>query len=147
MNTIFHDTGDAVFHFQANDVIEHLKDPLNDYDDEATARLLRMICTDSEESIEIPEEQELFGYVALSLLEQAKGAVTCKACNRIYEADQLKSVELGAGNSPFHVTIKPERGIRNLFRRGKRRNPSMVGGQAFECPEGHTLISMITWRT
>jgi hypothetical protein len=52
-----------------------------------------------------------------------------------------------AGNSPFHVTIKPERGIRNLFRRGKRRNPSMVGGQAFECPEGHTLISMITWRT
>ena len=76
MNTIIHDTGDVVLQFQANDVIKHLKDPLNDYDDEATAKLLRMICTDSEESIEISEEQELFGYVSLSLLEQGKGAVT-----------------------------------------------------------------------
>ena len=106
-----------------------------------------MICTDSKESIEIPEEQELFGYVRLNLLGNEKGAGTCKACNRIYEANQLKSVVLGAGKNPFHVKTKPEQGIRNLFRRKKRRNPSMVGGHGFECPEGHSLISMITWRT
>ena len=147
MKTVYCDTADTVFQFQANDVIEHLKDPLNGFDDEAAANLMKVICEDGEERVEIPEEQDLFGHIALSLLEQGKGAATCKACNRIYEADQLKSVALAAGKSPFHVKIKPERGIRNLFRRPKRGNPSMVGGQGFECPEGHTLISMITWRT
>jgi hypothetical protein len=135
MNAIFHDTEDAVFQFQASDVIQHLKNPLNGFDDETAAKLLEMICTDSEESIEIPEEQELFGYVALDLLAQGKGAVSCKACNKTYDAGQLKSVRVGAGNGPLHVKVKPERGIRNLFRRGKRRNPSMAGGQGFDCPK------------
>jgi hypothetical protein len=135
------------FQFQGSDVIEHLKDPLNDFDDEETAKLLKMICTDSEEPIKIPEEQELFGYVAVDLLERGKGAVTCRACNKAYDACQLKSVALGAGKSPFDVNLKPAPGLRNLSPHGKRRNPSMVGGQGYECPEGHRLIAIVTWRT
>jgi hypothetical protein len=69
MKTVYYDTADAVFQFQAKDVSEHLKDPLNAFDDEATAKLLKMIWTDSEEPFEIPEEHELLRYIALSLLE------------------------------------------------------------------------------
>jgi hypothetical protein len=106
-----------------------------------------MICTDSKESIEIPEEQELFGYVRLNLLGNEKGAGTCKACNRIYEADQLKSVALGVGKGPFQVNVRPPGGIGNLFPRTKRGNLSMFGGQGFECPNSHPLISMSSWMT
>ena len=147
MKTVYYDTADAVFQFRATEIIEQLKDHLNDFDDEATARLLEMVSEDSREPVEIPEEQELFGYIVVNLLEHGKGAVTCWTCNRSYNAGQLKSVALGAGKSPLHVKIKPERGIRNPFRRGRRRNPSMVGGQGFECPNGHQSIAMITWRT
>ena len=92
MKTVYYDMEEAVFRFQGDDVIEYLKDPLNGFDDEATANLMKIICTDSEEAIEIPEEQELFGYVALSLLERGKGAVTCKTSNKTYGAGQLKFV-------------------------------------------------------
>ena len=145
MKTVYWDTADAACQSEVNDVIEHLEDPFNAFDDEPAAEILKIVCTDSEESIEIPEEQELFGYVALDLLEKGKGAVACKACNRICEADQLKSVALGAGKSPLHVTIKPQTGISNLFRPKKRRNPPLAGGEGFKCPIGHTLISMIIW--
>ena len=147
MKTVHYDTEEADFRFQANDVTEYLRDPLNGLDDEAAANLMKIICQDSQESVEITEEQELFGFIALSLLEQGKGAVVCKACNKTYDAGQLKSVELGAGKSPSHVKIKPEGVIRSRFRPRKRRNPSLIGGQGFECPNGHRLIAMITWRT
>lgn len=91
MKTVYCDTADAVFQFQAKDVIEHLKDSLNDFDDEGTAKLLKIICTDCRESIEIRVEHELFRCIALSLLEKGKGVVTCKACNKSYDAGQLKS--------------------------------------------------------
>jgi hypothetical protein len=41
--------------------------------------LLEIISQDNEEPFEISEEQELFGYVALDLLEHGKGAVICKS--------------------------------------------------------------------
>jgi hypothetical protein len=70
------------------------KTPLNSFDDEVAAKLLKTIWTDSKEPGEIPEEQELVAYVALSLLEHGKGVVTCKACSKIYRANQLKSLAL-----------------------------------------------------
>jgi hypothetical protein len=53
-----------------------------------------------------------------------KALSSAKACNRICEANQLKSVTLGAGKRPFDCNLKPEPDIRNLFRRGRRRNLS-----------------------
>ena len=64
----------------------------------------------------------------------------------MFKAIQLKSISIGHGVSPFEVNIQKEGGITNLLIK-KRKQPSMFGGKGYVCPEGHELISMITWRT
>jgi hypothetical protein len=51
------------------------------------------------------------------------------------------------GESPFKINVKQKkRGIGRLFAR-KQKLPGMFGGKGYECPEGHELIAMVTWRT
>ena len=91
----------------------------------------------------IPEGwSELFGYFTLDLLSQSKGYAYCKLCQKTYQADQLNSITVGHGKTPF----SKKGGIKNLFSK-KRKMPGMFGGTGYECPEGHELIAMVTWRT
>ena len=107
---------------------------------------MKVISTASGETILIPNEHGYFGYVALDLIDAGKGSVTCKACNKIYKADELKPITVGHGRSPFDVNLKKKGGIKILFTK-KQKMPAMFGGNGYQCPEGHELISMITWRT
>ena len=107
-------------------LIDQVRDHQKDSNDEATTNLLKIIHEDSEEPVEIPEKHELFGHVALSLLEKGKGAVTCKACTRIYEANQLKSVVLGAGKSPLHVKAFEQVDKTDLITEAEKRDLVLV---------------------
>jgi len=80
----------------------------------------------------------------LDLIGTGMGTVTCKICCKIYDTDQLKEFAVGHEKSPFEI-YQQQKGGFSLF--GKRKMPSMFGGKGFICPEGHTLISMETWRT
>ncbi|MFC1578464.1 hypothetical protein ACFL36_05580, partial [Thermodesulfobacteriota bacterium] len=69
----------------------------------------------------------------------------CIVCDKTYNANQLKPITVGHGESPFDVNPEMRGGVKSLFD-NKRRIP-LIGGQVFKCPAGHELISMITWRT
>ena len=67
-----------------------------------------------------------------------------KICGKTYDGGQLKEITVGHGKSPFDIKHE-QRGGFSLF--GKRKMPSMFGGEGFTCPEGHKSISMETWKT
>ena len=146
MNTVIFETPNVIFKFELPDVISHLK-----YYSEQNVRqateLLKTISLSSSEIITI--ESDYFGFVVLNLIKSDKGSVFCKSCQKTYLPRQLQSIPVGFGKSPFEVNLKEEGGIvkriiKNLFRR-RRQRMSMMGGEAYDCPEGHDLISMITW--
>lgn len=84
-------------------------------------------------------------HIVLDLIAAGRGTVTCKICNKPYNPDQLQPITIGAGKSPFDINIGKKRGIKSLFQ--KKKNPALFGGRGYKCPEGHELISVITWRT
>jgi hypothetical protein len=94
-----------------------------------------------------PPENEFFDYVVLDLLGKGKGSIFCKTCQKTYHAKQLQSFPIGFGESPFTInSIKKGGFFKRLF--GQRiKGMGMFGGKEFQCPEGHELISMITWIT
>lgn len=99
----------------------------------------------SDHSIRIPREQYRFAYVALDLIEKGKGVVYCNACKRYYEAKELKRVVVGHGENPFSANVKGRGRLRKLF--GKKERLPLLGGKGYQCPEGHELIGVVTWRT
>lgn len=141
MTTITYETDTAIFEFNLNDVVEASKtanqtDELN--------KLLHHLTPSPSNSITIPKEYTDFGYIALELITKEKGSITCKACNKTYLPDQLQPTIVGHGTSPFNLREKGE--IKKLLAKGQRL-PGLFGGHGFKCPQGHELISMITWRT
>jgi len=146
MRTVIFETQNAIFKFELPDVISHLK-YYSDQNVRQATELLKTISLSSSEVINI--ESDYFGYVVLNLIKSDKGSVFCKSCQKTYLPRQLQSIPVGFGKSPFEVNLKEEGGIvkriiKNLFRR-RRQRMSMMGGEAYDCPEGHDLISMITW--
>ena len=146
MKTIIFKTENAVFEFSRKDVLEHLNLLATEHDGDEAVRLLKLISTASGLTILIPTEHDHFGYIALELIAAEKGSVTCTACGKTYKAGQIKPITVGHGRSPFDVNLKKKGGIKSLFRK-KPKMPAMFGGKGYQCPKGHDLISMITWRT
>jgi hypothetical protein len=146
MRTIVFKTENAVFEFSRKDVVEHLNLLATEHDGDEAVRLLKLISTASGLTILIPTEHDHFGYIALELIAAGYGAATCNPCCKTYTAIELKLIPVGHGKSPFDLNIKTRGGIKHLFK-GKMKMPAMFGGKEYRCPEGHQLISMITWRT
>ena len=144
MKTVIFQTENAVFEFAQKEVTEHLNAPESEYDSDEVPKLLNLISTDSDKTILNPDDHGYFGFVTLDLIGSGIGTATCKICEKICGADQLKEFAIGHGISPFSINQKQKGGY-SLFK--KRKNPSMFGGKGYKCPEGHKLISMETWRT
>jgi len=116
----------------------------SEYDPDEVSQLLKLISTDTSETILNPDDHSYFGYVALDLISEGLGTMTCQICGKSYDAGQLKQFAIGHGKSPFDIN-QEQRGGFSLF--AKRKMPSLFGGKGYKCPAGHTLISMETWRT
>jgi hypothetical protein len=134
-----------VFQFDLKKVKECLEILATEYCVDEANTILKRISIPCDESKLIQVKQDYFGYVVLELIGSGKGSVTCEICGKMYEAENLKPIKIGARESPFSINTGKERGIKSLFE--KRKNPSMFGGKGYTCPEGHTLISIETWRT
>jgi len=141
MTNVTYETENAIFTFSLNAVTKALKTANQT---EELVKLLQFLTSSPPDSITIPKGYSHFGYIALDLLTKGKGSVTCKTCNKTYRPDQLKLTVVGHGTSPFN--LKEKGGIKNVFIKGQRL-PGLFGGRGFTCPNGHELISMITWRT
>jgi hypothetical protein len=124
MNTVFYQTENAVFEFCQKDIEDHIKLLTKEHDIKELSKLV----------------------VVLDLMAAGKGSVTCKVCGKAYLATELKPFTVGHGRSPFDVNIKQKGGVRSLFKR-KQKLPAMFGGKGYQCPEGHELVTLITWRT
>ena len=146
MATVYHETENAILYFDLTDVRQYLEYHTSDYEVDEGTTLMGFLSSEVEESIKIPDEYGCFGYIAMELIRESKGTVCCKICRKTYQPDQLKSTVAGHGKDPFSVNLKVKGGIKKLFKR-KLKLPGMHGGKGYECPEGHELISIITWRT
>jgi hypothetical protein len=146
MNIVIYKTEDAVFQFDRSDIIMQLEREISDHNLTENKRQLELLLNSAEDVFEINSADSSFGYIALDLIEQGIGQVTCKKCNRTYNGSELKPITIGFGKSPLDLNVNMKGGIRDIFRR-KKLNPSMFGGKGYQCPEGHQLLSIITWRT
>lgn len=146
MATVYHETENAILYFDLRDVRQYLGYHTSDYEVDEAATLIDFLSSGVVESIKIPDEYGYFGTIALDLIRGGKGSVYCKTCGKTYQPDQLKSTVAGHGKDPFSINLKEKGGIKKLFKR-KLKLPGMHGGKGYECPEGHELISIITWRT
>ena len=146
MSVVIYKTQDAVFTFNQNDVKELVARKKSEYDLDEVTKLLEAISADNIETIIIPEEPVYFDYIALDLIAVGKGSALCKTCNNTYLAGQLKPIKVGYGGSPFDIKREKKGVIKRLFAK-KRKPPTMYGGKGYTCPEGHNLISVITWKT
>ena len=144
MNIVIFQTEYAVFKFTQKEVKERFICKHSEYDPDEISQLLKLISTDSDETILNPDDHDYFGFVALDLISAGIGTVTCKICRKTYDAGQLNEFAVGHGKSPFDINKKQKGGFR-LF--GKKKMPSLFGGKGYKCPVGHKLISMETWKT
>jgi hypothetical protein len=145
MTTVIYETDKGIFEFDLTDMIERLSVYVSQHRVNEANNLLDFLTSSPPDSIKIPKgKSELFGYIALDLLSQSKGSAYCKLCQKSYRADQLNSITIGHGKTPFSVKLKSRR--KEVFTR-KRKMPGMFGGKGYGCPEGHELIARVTWRT
>ncbi|MGA2464471.1 MAG: hypothetical protein ABSH06_08980 [Thermodesulfobacteriota bacterium] len=141
MPTVMFENSNAIFDFELSDVIDRLKYYSDQNVREAT-ELLDAIASCPSPAIKV--ETDYFGYIVMDLIKADKGHVYCKVCKEMYDSNQLTSRSLGFGKSPFSVDIKEKGGIiKRLF--GKKQRIMGRGGEKYECPNGHELISKITW--
>ena len=146
MKTVTYRTDYAIFIFQTQDIIGPLNELSRDYQNQDAQSLLEILSAAPGDNLQVPQDNRVFRYVAIQLLENGIGQATCRLCHKTYPAAQLTKFPIGAGDSPFNVRIKPEGMLKRLFRR-KRQMPGMFGGKGFRCPAGHKLIVVTTWIT
>jgi hypothetical protein len=144
MRTVIFQSENAVFQFDRKDVEVHLGILATEYGVDEADAILKRIAIPSDKPILIETGHDYFRHIALDLIGAGKGSVTCEVCGRSYKPNQLKSITIGHGKSPFNIN-QQQKGEFSLFE--KKKMPSMFGGKGYECPEGHNLISMETWRT
>ena len=147
MTTLIYETENGIFEFDLTDAIERLSVYVRQHRINDAVELSNFLASSSGDPVRIPEgRSQFFCYITLDLISQSKGSAYCKICQKTYQANQLNPINIGHGKTPFSVKLKEKGGIKNLFTR-KRKMPGMFGGKGYACPEGHELISMITWRT
>ena len=146
MRTVIFKTENAVFQFDRKDVEVHLGILATEYGVDEADAILKRIAIPSVDPLTIHAEPVYFGYIVLDLIGAGKGSVTCEVCGRSYKPNQLKPITIGHGKSPFKVNMQKKGRIKSLFSK-KQKLPRMFGGKGYECPAGHELISLITWRT
>ena len=147
MSTVIYETENGIFEFDLTDTIERLSAYAIQRGVDDANELLDFLTSSSNDLVRIPEARsQFFCYITLDLISQSKGSAYCKICQKTYQTNQLKPVTVGHGKTPFSVNLKKKGGIKKLFFK-KQKLPGLYGGKGYACPEGHELISMITWKT
>jgi len=138
MKTITYETEEAIFLFSKVFLINHLRVETYQYDPEECEDILNLVHSSREKSMSVPSDNYYFGLIVLDLIDRGEGAVICKSCKRKYAARDLRPTTLGWGKSPLKLNTKWK---------GGRRQPGKLGGRGYQCPQGHEVISRITWIT
>lgn len=165
MTTVIFNTESGIFKFARPDVFECLQHHKTRNNFQEASDIEKYLSHSPSGPITIPDEYDYFINIALELIKNGKGTVTCKRCDKTYQASDLKSVPIGQGRSPLNqsqIDEIQEFKLRDIFRkkwikaaienfrdqfRKRQPQPGMFGGKGWRCPEGHDLLSIIIWRT
>lgn len=139
MDHVFHENETAVFKFNRKTLIDHLLKGENTYDAKEAGRILHHITKNDGDFKVIPSSDHYFGFIILDLLDKGEGSVLCIRCDRVYSSRDLRPINVGWGRNPFAPDTK--------WKGGKRKQSGKTGGRGFKCPQGHEVISKITWIT
>jgi len=140
---------DTVMEFNYDDVTNNLSKRIEVYHVDDDSRLLERIIEQSEngtKDIEIKGDSR-FCYLICDLIDDKKGEVFCKSCDRTYKPDQI----VKESTSPFDrkVSNKTYKGLRKFFKKeyGIKGNIhiSGSGGNTYLCPNRHELLYVRTW--
>jgi hypothetical protein len=142
MPTVSYETDEGIFLFERKDAVDALKD----LDSPDAMELIKYLESQTGDTKEIPQDKDFFSYAVLKLFDQGKGSVHCKICGKEYQSRKLKSFTLGAGETPWRVKTRWKRSLFRRVFKGNERLP-LFGGKGYKCHRGHTLMSVITWRT
>jgi hypothetical protein len=143
MRTVRFETAEAIFQFPVDDLIEVLKS--HDSEDEAT-ELMDFLKVQNSDVVDMPQDKKPFLYSILDLLASNKGSVFCKTCGRDYQASDLVSFPVGAGENPLKVKVGyRESPLKRLF--GRQNRLPLFGGKGYRCPKRDEAIGVVTWRT
>jgi hypothetical protein len=138
MRAVTYETEEAVFIFSDGPLMDFLRVETDHYDVEERMTFLNIIESSRKKSVVIPSDNYYFGLIVLDLIDKGEGAVICKSCKRKYAARDLRPTSVGWGKSPWELKTKWK---------GGRRQPGKLGGRGYQCPQGHEVISRITWIT
>jgi hypothetical protein len=142
MPMVSYQTEEGIFLFVEKEAVEALKG----LDSPDAMDLIEFLKSQTGDRKEISQEKEFFSYAVLTLLDHKKGSVHYKVCGKEYRSGKLKSFTLGTEESPFKVNTRWKRSLlKRVF--GKPKRLPLFGGKGYKCRQGHTLISVITWRT
>jgi len=149
MVRVKYENEDTVMEFNYSDVIRELKKRIDEYRVHNDLRLLERIREQSENGtrdIEIGGDSR-FCYLICDLIDNHKGEVFCKACDRTYKPYQIIKESI----SPFNSGVPKNtlKGLKKFFKKeyGIEGNIhiSGSGGNTYLCPNGHTLLYVRTW--
>ena len=143
MKTVRFETAEAVISFSLEDVTAALKGIMTEDGDN---ELMDFLTVQQGDVVEIPQDKKSFVFLTLDLLASNKGIVFCKACGREYQARELISFSLGAGENPLKMKVGCRDGLLKRIL-GRQKWLSLFGGREYRCPQGHKLIELVTWRT
>jgi hypothetical protein len=146
MKTIVYKTYNAIFKFNLSDFQKCLNRYAETHNNKEVSELQNLLSSASLDQINIPERYNYAAYITLDLITDNKGTVLCKLCNKEYQPNELQSISVGHGTSPFSINFKRKKGgITQLFK--KQKLPGMFGGKGFICSKGHELLAIQTWMT
>jgi hypothetical protein len=146
MSTVIFKIKNAVFEFDSKEVKEIIVRETGLYDHDEMSKLLNQISDNRTGTIIIPEEPVYFDEIAMNLIDAGNGSVHCRICDKTYSAIQLKPIMVGFDGNPLDIEREQKRIIKRLFDK-KRKPPTIQSGKGYECPAGHHLISVVTWKT
>jgi hypothetical protein len=143
MKIVIFETTEAVFSFSLTDVTAVLKSHASENEALETMDFLKV---QNSAVVEIPQEKKPFLFAVLALLASNKGSVFCKICEREYQASEVISFPVGAGENLLKVKVGYGHSLFNRIL-GRRKRMPLLGGKCYRCPKGHEVIGMVTWRT
>jgi len=146
MKDVIFKTQNAIFKFKQKEVKNQTELKRSTYDIDEATKLLNLISNGNQETIVIPEEPVFFDSISMDLIGSGIGSVRCKACNETYLAGHLIPIIVGFGGSPLDIQREKKSVLKRIFAK-KRKPPTMYGGRGYECPEGHNLLTVLTWKT
>jgi len=145
MNTVIFITEEAIFQFDRKTVMECLEHRKTLYEIKELDTLIQVLSRQSEKTILESTKHQYLGLIVLDLISAGKGSVVCKNCSKKYLPNQIKAFAVRPDETTFKVNTGKKGGFKSLFR--KKSKPfkfAMYSGRGLTCPEGHTLIFMVT---